>query len=127
MIRRPPRSTRTDTLFPYTTLFRSADAPDSGGGEAMDRRGALPARLQLLHAAAGAGGPATRGLCRLAAAPHCRRPRRGLPLRAAGRGGDPPPHRALLWVQVADGGAGTVLRIQSGRPVGGDRDRTSVV
>src|SRR3546814_15250902 len=32
MIRRPPRSTRTDTLFPYTTLFRSgpgvAAAPD---------------------------------------------------------------------------------------------------
>src|SRR3546814_14034751 len=27
MIRRPPRSTRTDTLFPYTTLFRSADYP----------------------------------------------------------------------------------------------------
>src|SRR3546814_4636475 len=25
MIRRPPRSTRTDTLFPYTTLFRSCD------------------------------------------------------------------------------------------------------
>src|SRR3546814_4383937 len=30
MIRRPPRSTRTDTLFPYTTLFRS----DRGEGEA---------------------------------------------------------------------------------------------
>src|SRR3546814_4308048 len=30
MIRRPPRSTRTDTLFPYTTLFRSVDKrPDS--------------------------------------------------------------------------------------------------
>src|SRR3546814_15238332 len=28
MIRRPPRSTRTDTLFPYTTLFRSALEPD---------------------------------------------------------------------------------------------------
>src|SRR3546814_18763393 len=29
MIRRPPRSTRTDTLFPYTTLFRSeGQAPD---------------------------------------------------------------------------------------------------
>src|SRR3546814_14981167 len=28
MIRRPPRSTRTDTLFPYTTLFRSARAFD---------------------------------------------------------------------------------------------------
>src|SRR3546814_9802523 len=30
MLRRPPRSTRTDTLFPYTTLFRSAGA----GGKA---------------------------------------------------------------------------------------------
>src|SRR3546814_7828215 len=28
MIRRPPRSTRTDTLFPYTTLFRSKDHKD---------------------------------------------------------------------------------------------------
>src|SRR3546814_13698762 len=27
MIRRPPRSTRTDTLFPYTTLFRSLGVP----------------------------------------------------------------------------------------------------
>src|SRR3546814_17864107 len=27
MIRRPPRSTRTDTLFPYTTLFRSRGQP----------------------------------------------------------------------------------------------------
>src|SRR3546814_5015525 len=32
MIRGPPRSTRTDTLFPYTTLFRSP-----GGREARDR------------------------------------------------------------------------------------------
>src|SRR3546814_6396365 len=31
MIRRPPRSTRTDTLFPYTTLFRSV-MPLSRGG-----------------------------------------------------------------------------------------------
>src|SRR3546814_1449475 len=30
MIRRPPRSTRTDTLFPYTTLFRSARARTEG-------------------------------------------------------------------------------------------------
>src|SRR3546814_16526109 len=29
MIRRPPRSTRTDTLFPYTTLFRSNDLPQA--------------------------------------------------------------------------------------------------
>src|SRR3546814_15624261 len=31
MIRRPPRSTRTDTLFPYTTLFRSGGSLDRGG------------------------------------------------------------------------------------------------
>src|SRR3546814_17063107 len=31
MIRRPPRSTRTDTLFPYTTLFRSVRSPPSRG------------------------------------------------------------------------------------------------
>src|SRR3546814_18686343 len=31
MIRRPPRSTRTDTLFPYTTLFRSTSLLDQGG------------------------------------------------------------------------------------------------
>src|SRR3546814_20844792 len=30
MIRRPPRSTRTDTLFPYTTLFRSLDLSQVG-------------------------------------------------------------------------------------------------
>src|SRR3546814_18955667 len=32
MIRRPPRSTRTDTLFPYTTLFRSTPAHGVGTG-----------------------------------------------------------------------------------------------
>src|SRR3546814_2324836 len=32
MIRRPPRSTRTDTLFPYTTLFRSAETRRQTGG-----------------------------------------------------------------------------------------------
>src|SRR3546814_288038 len=30
MIRRPPRSTRTDTLFPYTTLFRSERGEPAG-------------------------------------------------------------------------------------------------
>src|SRR3546814_19671763 len=30
MIRRPPRSTRTDTLFPYTTLFRSSGIATQG-------------------------------------------------------------------------------------------------
>src|SRR3546814_10370868 len=32
MMRRPPRSTRTDTLFPYTTLFRSRRAGSGGYG-----------------------------------------------------------------------------------------------
>src|SRR3546814_9431810 len=38
MIRRPPRSTRTDTLFPYTTLFRSVKllcAPAGSGKSAL--------------------------------------------------------------------------------------------
>src|SRR3546814_6500360 len=42
MIRRPPTSTRTDTLFPYTTRFRSQDAEPvrlrRGGGRAGQRR-----------------------------------------------------------------------------------------
>src|SRR3546814_2350519 len=45
MIRRPPRSTRTDTLFPYTTLFRS-DRRCARGFRAdsakLPRRGAAP-------------------------------------------------------------------------------------
>src|SRR3546814_6561355 len=37
MIRRPPRSTRTDTLFPYTTLFRSLDRGRPGRTQALQR------------------------------------------------------------------------------------------
>src|SRR3546814_12363405 len=36
MIRRPPRSTRTDTLFPYTTLFRSVQLIDDKGNIVLD-------------------------------------------------------------------------------------------
>src|SRR3546814_8088848 len=39
MLRRPPRSTRTDTLFPYTTLFRSSRVD---GGESSGPRSADP-------------------------------------------------------------------------------------
>src|SRR3546814_5056689 len=46
MIRRPPRSTRTDTLFPYTTLFRSRHS--SSGSRRIERnqlyREILPSR-----------------------------------------------------------------------------------
>src|SRR3546814_3958098 len=41
MIRRPPRSTRTDTLFPYTTLFRSHIFLE----EALEERRQQPARF----------------------------------------------------------------------------------
>src|SRR3546814_4994996 len=36
MIRRPPRSTRTATLFPYTTLFRSTSSTDDPSGRNAD-------------------------------------------------------------------------------------------
>src|SRR3546814_1448872 len=48
MIRRPPRSTRTYTLFPYTTLFRSAAVPALAPGHA-DLCGADRHRLWRLH------------------------------------------------------------------------------
>src|SRR3546814_10860222 len=48
MIRRPPRSTRTDTLFPYTTLFRSRQLPLHG--LRARRHAADPAGMARLHA-----------------------------------------------------------------------------
>src|SRR3546814_3360411 len=48
MIRRPPRSTRTDTLFPYTTLFRSLrrfDILDTPHDGRFDRLASLAARI----------------------------------------------------------------------------------
>src|SRR3546814_13176564 len=79
MIRRPPRSTRTDTLFPYTTLFRSVELrrgpqtrhetglaqipqadrrlsarPRHGGGSLHDRLASAPWRRSLAFADDGA-------------------------------------------------------------------------
>src|SRR3546814_10073513 len=50
MIPRPPRSTRTDTLFPYTTLFRSihAHARAAGGVEVLDQAGRGHERFGIL-------------------------------------------------------------------------------
>src|SRR3546814_10836843 len=45
MIRRPPRSTRTDTLFPYTTLFRSRLS--AAIDRSRDRLAAVDAREQI--------------------------------------------------------------------------------
>src|SRR3546814_5356887 len=53
MIRLPPRSTRTDTLFPYTTLFRSDrdehGCDDAGRSLGPPRRGRIRHRLFLLR------------------------------------------------------------------------------
>src|SRR3546814_16269000 len=56
MIRRPPRSTRTDTLFPYTTLFRSQPCTYC---EVVRRRCPAPRGLWQLIAAAVTGSRAT--------------------------------------------------------------------
>src|SRR3546814_6024480 len=99
MIRRPPRSTRTDTLFPYTTLFRSrrrllrpprpaaravALRPGAGGVRAGGRGRAVPChrrrpRVDRDHAlgrAVAAAGPLVLAGGR---EPALRRPRRLLP------------------------------------------------
>src|SRR3546814_18907487 len=47
MIRRPPRSTRTDTLFPYTTLFRSSEAGPRAGLLAAFHLGPKPGNHPL--------------------------------------------------------------------------------
>src|SRR3546814_14230747 len=54
MIRRPPRSTRTDTLFPYTTLFRSVGNPAAKDHfSAHDRRRRADIIIALLNLAVG--------------------------------------------------------------------------
>src|SRR3546814_11601677 len=61
MIRRPPRSTRTDTLFPYTTLFRSEQI-------ALDRFGAKLIQASQIAADAKVTQPPRQGRDRLAPA-----------------------------------------------------------
>src|SRR3546814_13424274 len=60
MIRRPPRSTRTDTLFPYTTLFRSRALRQCGGAAAPSRSLYIPDALFAGHIARCAGYPEPR-------------------------------------------------------------------
>src|SRR3546814_6012032 len=76
MIRRPPRSTRTDTLFPYTTLFRAHrgrdvsvldEGADGGAGTTEGRDGGAPER--------GAGRRAGRASERRRTLPRSSRPR----------------------------------------------------
>src|SRR3546814_11040357 len=55
-IRRPPRSTRTDTLFPYTTLFRSPRPGRQGTATAL-MSGLLPRHIEFVEALRSAGLP----------------------------------------------------------------------
>src|SRR3546814_2090672 len=54
MIRRPPRSTRTDTLFPYTTLFRSVEEEDADVHSLIDPQAIYPGDDRLGVKGAGA-------------------------------------------------------------------------
>src|SRR3546814_12070239 len=106
MIRRPPRSTRTDTLFPYTTLFRSSrgfagdDRRGIGqnpGDDAGDDRQPLRAAIADRHRAPGRrlprvqyanGGPVPRMIGQnQGSVALLRRVSRGTEKRGAGRGG----------------------------------------
>src|SRR3546814_11325526 len=107
MILLPPRSTRTDTLFPYTTLFRS-DAGRRRGGRGRLRRRPGPARVR---AALVPGLPAAAGVLRAAGEVPVRRHgrARARPLRRPGRHPPAPaqlrPPRARS-AAAADGGQG---------------------
>src|SRR3546814_17533127 len=69
MVRRPPRSTRTDTLFPYTTLFRSGQRRFVRGGAGF-----------------AVAAPGARAAYRSLARTHARQPAGGIPVRVAAAG-----------------------------------------
>src|SRR3546814_13593580 len=108
MIRRPPRSTRTDTLFPYTTLFRSADRAVRGWRaglfaqrfprvlhpDAVARAGASAARSRLLAGARAAAGGTVR-------------PDAAVPRRAREAGQPAHPHRRVTNRARAHGNSST--------------------
>src|SRR3546814_2148362 len=110
MIRRPPGSTRTDTLFPYTTLFRSPVAVSLGPGGLVTPLARFLSlgirRLAHRRNNPGAGAAAGAGVLYQ----HFRRPER-LPHRGAAdwrpssAGTEADPGRHLLW--SADGKAAT--------------------
>src|SRR3546814_19230153 len=130
MIRRPPRSTRTDTLFPYTTLFRSwcphvaGQVPVQNEPAACTYAGnACSAHTEVARR------PAARGSCKLQAGLHKKRGARSNRLRdplslpppaqACVRHDDRSPqgsvhteHRSFLWT---NGGKEALLRSEKRR------------
>src|SRR3546814_3536013 len=60
MIRRPPKSTRTDTILPYTTLFRSRISADAGTGQTCRVQAISNATVNLSMFSSGPGVAADR-------------------------------------------------------------------
>src|SRR3546814_17384832 len=125
MIRRPPRSTRTDTLFPYTTLFRSGRPPRARARPpppleprlGRSPRGVLRHQPGRLRAARRRGRPP-------AADPRLRRrPHPPQPGAAVRCDGPPPVDRGCLR-QGLPGGLGRVPRVRGRRPAGAPEDRS---
>src|SRR3546814_11129464 len=92
MIPRPPRSTRTDPLFPFTTLFRSVVCRRACGGVIPFARCRAPARGSG-HAATGPADPAVRTV---GARPDA-------PVRDLGAVRPPPPDRGAAGAHGASG------------------------
>src|SRR3546814_20180312 len=104
MIRRPPRSTRTDTLFPYTTLFRSPRPPPGHAGR-HPRPVLLPARRDRCAAqGSGTAAPPPRVGPGAGAEAPTRRALGGR-LRPPPAGAQRPSHRAAKRRGLPDGGA----------------------
>src|SRR3546814_1842395 len=123
MIRRPPRSTRTDTLFPYTTLFRSPDDParPHGARPGDVRRRPGVAHLRRLQDGHTPGRPAPadeRGTGRDRAPDERRGRERGDRLVQAGRRTAPDP--PLYPAAHGDGGGRLALAVgrAGGREIG---------
>src|SRR3546814_11436975 len=101
IVRRPPRFTRTDTLFPYTTLFRSDGNPRKNGARRSvargsfrgyrcrvlpEARGSAPPPASLRHAPCRRGIPIARPLACLRGAARSARGRRHRPAPPRRRG-----------------------------------------
>src|SRR3546814_16937683 len=116
MIRRPPRSTRTDTLVPYTTLFRSGAV--GGIGERADLVIPLPRDLEAEQGGeAGAGQPVADppGVLSPGLAPDVEHPQEWQDAAQAERvDGLPDPHRAFRPPRSP----GTQQRGEHGRTTG---------
>src|SRR3546814_9473196 len=146
MIRRPPRSTRTDTLFPYTTLFRSGGlpprhlrrirraqrspmAPPHRNVAAPNRRRDLALALRPAHCRSPARGGTRRRRSLAAVGPRelpgagAARPRiRPAAAGDCGRDGPPRPERRgdrCAWLRPCPGAAGAGTDPPAGRRAGG--------